>query len=163
MVKNGCTPTVIIYKTLLTALCRRGRVAQTFSLWLEYVRSFPDQDDMAIKLVEENFEHGNVEEAIRGLLRIDFKCKLLDPSPYNIWLIGFCRAGKVGEALKLFSILEKYKVDISPPSCVMLIYGLCQCRMVDIAVDIFLNTLEKDYMLLPPVFNRLITSLFLSR
>ncbi|KAK9140823.1 hypothetical protein Scep_010504 [Stephania cephalantha] len=160
MVKNGCTPTVVIYKTLLTALCRRGKVAQTFSLWLEYVRSFPDQDDMAIKLVEENFERGNVEEAIRGLLRIDFKCKLLDPSPYNIWLIGFCRAGKVGEALKLFSILEKYKVDISPPSCVMLIYGLCQCGMVDIAVDIFLYTLEKDYKLLPPVCNRLITSLF---
>ncbi|KAF8399947.1 hypothetical protein HHK36_015819 [Tetracentron sinense] len=163
MVRNQCAPSVAVYKTLMTSLCRNGKVLLAFSLWLKYVRDLPGREDGAVKVVEKLFEKGKVEEAVRGLLEMDIKCKAVDPSPYTIWLIGLCQAGRLDEALKIFCALEEYKIDVTPPSCVVLIFGLCQEGNLDMAIDIFLYTLKRGFALMPPVCNQLIRSLLHSQ
>ncbi|KAJ4963032.1 hypothetical protein NE237_022971 [Protea cynaroides] len=160
MVKNGCTPSLAIYNTLMTSLCRTGKLSQAFSLWLNYLRSLPNWEGEAIKAVEEQFENGKVEDAVRGLLKLGLMKKVTDSSPYTIWLIGLCQAGSLDEAVKIFSILEEHKVKVTPPSCVMLISGLCREGKLDLAVDVFLYTLEKGLILMPRVCNGLIRSLY---
>ena len=161
MVKNGCTPSSAVYKSLMTWLCRKGKLSVAFSLWLEYLTSRlpPSQEDETLKLAKEHFEKGKLEEAVRCLLEMNLKLKNLDIAVYTIWLIGLCQARKSDEALKIFHVLKEQQVDVSPPSCVMLINGLSKDGNLEMAVDIFLYTLEKRFILRPRICNQLFRSL----
>lgn len=163
MVKSGCIPTSSNYKTLMTWSCRRGKTSLSFSLWLKYLRTLPSCEEEGIKLVEEHFDKGEVEEAIRGLLEMDLKVKEFDLSPYTIWLIGFCESGRTKEALKIFSILEELKISITAPSCVKLIACLCKEGNLHMAIYIFMHSLEKGTILMPRICNNLICSLLSSK
>ncbi|XP_017982149.1 PREDICTED: pentatricopeptide repeat-containing protein At1g79540 [Theobroma cacao] len=163
MVKNGCKPSVAVYRSLMTWSCRRRKVSLAFNLWLMYLRSLPGRQDTVIKEVEKYFDEGQVEKAVRGLLKMDFKLNSFSVAPYTIWLIGLCQAGRVEEALKIFYILEECKVVVSPPSCVRLIVGLCKEGNLDLAVDVFLYTLEQGFKLMPRICNHLLKSLLRSK
>ena len=159
MVKNGCTPSSAVYKSLMTWLCRKRKLSEAFSLWLKYLRSLPSREDETLKLAEEHFEKGKLEEAVRCLLEMNLKLKNLDIALYTIWLIGLCQSRKSDEALKIFHVLKEQQVDVTPPSCVMLINGLSKDGNLEMAVDIFLYTLEKRFMLRPRICNQLLRSL----
>ncbi|KAJ6363441.1 hypothetical protein OIU78_003585 [Salix suchowensis] len=159
MEKNGCTPDAAIYRTMMTWMCRRMELPRAFSLWLKYLRNIRSQEDEAIKAIEGYFEKQEVEKAVRGLLEMDFKLNDFDLGPYAIWLIGLCQTRRVDEALKIFLILEEYKVIITPPSCVKLIYFLLKEGNLDRAIDVFLYTIEKGYLLRRRVANRILTKL----
>ncbi|XP_057500048.1 pentatricopeptide repeat-containing protein At1g79540 isoform X2 [Actinidia eriantha] len=131
MTKSGCTPSSAVYKSLMTWSCRKNKISVAFSLWLKYLRSLPSREEEAIKVVEQHFEKGELESAVRRLLELDFKLRDFDSSPYTIWLIGLCQAGKPDEALKVFSILEEWGINVSPPSYVMLIQCLCKEQNLD--------------------------------
>uniref|UniRef100_A0A5B6ZCU7 Pentatricopeptide repeat-containing protein n=2 Tax=Davidia involucrata TaxID=16924 RepID=A0A5B6ZCU7_DAVIN len=94
---------------------------------------------------------------------MDFKLRNFDSAPYTIWLIGLCQAGRSEEALKIFNILEECGINVSPPSCVMLIRNLCREQNLDQAMDIFLYTLEKGFMLMPRICNQLLKCLLCSQ
>jgi pentatricopeptide repeat protein len=159
MEKNGCTPDAAVYRTMMTWMCRRMELPRAFSLWLKYLRNIRSQEDEAIKAIEGYFEKQEVEKAVRGLLEMDFKLNDFDLGPYAIWLIGLCQTRRVGEALKIFLILEEYKVVITPPCCVKLIYFLLKEGDLDRAIDVFLYTIEKGYLLRRRVANRILTKL----
>lgn len=163
MMTKGYSPGSSVYKCLLTWSCRKGKVSVSFSLWLKYLRSLKSRDDEAIKLIEEHFERGKLKEAIQGLLEMDFKLKEFDFEPYTIWLIGLCQAGRVEEAMGIFHVLRQFNITVTPPSCVRLIKGLCSRANFDLAVDVFLYTLESGLILKRKICNALLLSLLRSR
>ncbi|PRQ30281.1 putative tetratricopeptide-like helical domain-containing protein [Rosa chinensis] len=163
MVKNGCTPSSEVYKSLMTWSCRYSKVSVAVSLWLKYLSSLPHREEEAIKAIEENFKEGQIEKAIQGLLEMDVKFKDLDLGPYTILLIGLCQVQRVGEALRMFSVLQEYKVNVTPPSCVHLINGLCKEGNLDLAINVFHYTLERGFMLMPEICNKLLKCLLRSR
>ncbi|GAB2297418.1 hypothetical protein Dimus_031523 [Dionaea muscipula] len=163
MKKNGVSPTLAIYRLLMTWSCRKGKVSVAFSLWINYLRSLRNQDDEALKLAEEHFEKGEIAEAVKDLIELDFNLKEFDLAPYTIWLIGLCTAERVEEALNIFQILIENEVNVTAPSCVMLIRGLCRQRKMDLARDVFVYTLEAGLKLSPPICNQLLRSLLHSQ
>ncbi|KAK0580678.1 hypothetical protein LWI29_004950 [Acer saccharum] len=163
MAENGCTPSQSVYKTLMTWSCRRSKVTLAFTLWLKYLRDISGREDEAIKVIEEHFEKGDFEKAVRGLLEMDFKLNDFNLGPYTIWLIGLCQAGLVVEGLKIFSILNECGVIVTPPSCVKLIHALCKRGKLNEAMDVFLYTLKNGFKLMPRVCNYLLRSLLLSK
>ncbi|KAM6556761.1 hypothetical protein CsatB_003780 [Cannabis sativa] len=162
MAKTGCKASSAVYKSLMTWSTRKGNFSLAFSLWLKYQSSLPGRDKESMNVIEEQFKKGELDNAINGLLRIDFKLKDFDLAPYSILLIGFCEAGRLKEALTIFSILENYKVNVTPPSCVKLIYGLCKSGTLDLAINVFIYTLEKGFML-PRACNHLLKCLLCSQ
>ncbi|XP_062093037.1 pentatricopeptide repeat-containing protein At1g79540 [Humulus lupulus] len=162
MAKTGCKPSSAVYKSLMTWSARRGNFSLAFSLWLKYQSSLPGRDKESMNVIEEQFKKGELEKAINGLLGMDFNLEDFDLAPYTILLIGFCEAGRVKEALTIFSILENYKVIVTPPSCVKLIYGLCKSGTLDLAINVFIYALEKGFML-PRACNHLLKCLLCSQ
>ncbi|KAK9672129.1 hypothetical protein RND81_12G078700 [Saponaria officinalis] len=160
MIRNGISPTSSIYKSLMTWSCRRRRVSMSFSFWLSYLRRLDNRDVNALRLIEEHFEKGKLEEAVRGLLTLDFETKDFDLGPYTIWVIGLCQANKVDEAMKIFHVLQEFKVTVTPPTCVKLIQACCFDRKLDLAADVFLYALEKGFMVVPRTCNLLLCSMF---
>ncbi|XP_059646286.1 pentatricopeptide repeat-containing protein At1g79540 isoform X1 [Cornus florida] len=164
MTRNGCTPSTAVYRSLMTWSCRKQKnISVAFGLWLKYLRNLPGREDEAIRLVEEHFEKGELEKAIRGLLEMDFKLRDFDLAPYSIWLIGLCQARRTEEALKIFNILKECGIKVSPPSCVVLMNSLCNEQNLDQAIEIFLYTLDKGFKLMPPICNRLLKGLLRSQ
>ncbi|KAM7500159.1 hypothetical protein LguiA_024573 [Lonicera macranthoides] len=163
MTKNGCKPHSAVYKSLMTWSCRKRKLSVAFGLWLKYLRSLPDREEEAIKSVEENFERGELEKAVRELLEMDFKLRDFDSAPYTIWLIGLCQVHKPNEALNIFAILDEFSINVSAPSCVMLINSLCKEGHLDLAIKIFLYTVEKGLVLRPRICNQLLKCLLRSR
>ncbi|ONI11768.1 hypothetical protein PRUPE_4G124200 [Prunus persica] len=163
MVKNGCMPSSAVYKSLMTWSCRRKKISLAFSLWLKYLSNLPLREEEKIKAIEEDFKEGKTEKAIRGLLEMDVNFKDFDLVPCTILLIGLCQVRRVHEALRIFSVLDEYKVIVTPPSCVHLINGLCKEGNLDLAIGVFRYTLEKGFMLMPEICNQLLKCLLRSQ
>ncbi|XP_074268237.1 pentatricopeptide repeat-containing protein At1g79540-like [Silene latifolia] len=162
MINNGITPSSSIYRSLMTWSCRRRKVSMSFRLWMNYLRRVKNRDNNVIRLIEEHFEKGDVEETIRCLLKIDFKMKDFDLGPYTIWLIGFCQARRLDEALKIFYVLQEFGVSVPAPSCVRLIQACCVARELDRAADVFGYALEKGYMITQRKCSLILCSMFRS-
>lgn len=162
MVKKGCKPDSSVYKAIMTWSCRKKDVSLAFSVWMKYLRNFRGWKDEDVKVVEGSFDKGELEKAIKRLIEMDSKSKDFDLSPYTIFLIGLCQAQRVSEAFAIFSVLKDFKMNTNPASCVMLIGGLCLEEKLDLAIDVFLYTLETGFMLMPRICNQLLRHLLLS-
>ncbi|KAF9603174.1 hypothetical protein IFM89_034507 [Coptis chinensis] len=163
MERNSVSPNLAVYTILMKCYCRKRKWILAFSLWMKYMRGLPDHNNERLKLMEKNVDLGNIEVAVRGVLEMDMKCKVVESSLYNIFLTGLCQAGMLDQALKIFNVLEECKVSVTPPSCVYLVNCLCHEKKVDLALNVFLYTLEMGVRLMTPVCNRLINSLYFSR
>jgi len=163
MQKTGSEPTLSVYRTLMTCLCKKSKVSEAFTFYLEYLKSLPSRDNDSISTLEKYLFGGKLEQGIRGLLELDFKARDFKLAPYTILLIGFCQAGRVSEALIIFSVLQEFNIKINATSCVHLIGGLCKKRRLYDAVKIFLYSLEKGFMLKPMICNHLLTCLLNSQ
>ncbi|KAL1309777.1 hypothetical protein AAHE18_17G202700 [Arachis hypogaea] len=162
MLKHGCQPGLSNSNAHMSWLNKKGKVSMAFNLYFEYLKSLPRWDNDSINVLENHFIRGNVKEVIRGLLEMDFKCRDFNLAPYTILITGFCMAKKVDEALAIFSVLGEFNININPTSCVHLIDILCEEGKLDDAVNIFLYTLEKSFMLRPRICNKLLKCLLLS-
>ncbi|XP_074320749.1 pentatricopeptide repeat-containing protein At1g79540-like [Silene latifolia] len=162
MIKKGISPSSSIYRSLMTWSCRMRKVSMSFALWMNYLRSFENLDNNVIRLIEEHFEKGDVEEAIRSLLKIDIKRKDFDLGPYSICLIGFCQARRVDEALKFFQVLQEFNVTVPLQSCVRLLHVCCIARKLDSAADVFGYALEKGFRIPRRKCNLILCSMFRS-
>ncbi|KZV48184.1 pentatricopeptide repeat-containing protein-like [Dorcoceras hygrometricum] len=158
MNKNGCVPTLCVYQTLMTWSCRRNKITVAYGLWLKYLRSLGEDD--SLKLVEECFMKGEYENAVRRLLERGIKLIDFNSEPYNIWLIGLCQSKRIKEAYRTFLILKEFGIVVSAPGCVKLIHALCCEGNLDQAVEIFLYSMEKGYILMPRICNHLLEVLF---
>ena len=163
MQKTGSEPTLSVYRTLMTCLCRKSKVSRAFTLYLEYLKSLPSRDNDSISTLEKYLFGEKLEQVIRGLLELDFKARDFKLAPYTILLIGFCQAGKVSEALIIFSVLDEFNIKINATSCVHLIRGLCKEQRLYDAVKIFFYSLDKGFMLKPMICNHLLTCLLNSQ
>ncbi|KAH0986186.1 hypothetical protein GBA52_013363 [Prunus armeniaca] len=150
MVKHGCMPSSAVYKSLMTWSCRRKKISLAFSLWLKYLSNLPLREEEKIKAIEEDFKEGKTEKAIRGLLEMDVNFKDFDLVPCTILLIGLCQVRRVHEALRIFSVLDEYKVIVTPPSCVHLINGLCKEGNLDQAIDMSVFGEDRMFHLFNP-------------
>ncbi|GAB4843868.1 hypothetical protein Ancab_013830 [Ancistrocladus abbreviatus] len=162
MNKSGISSTSA-YISFMKWYCRKGKVFLACSLWLKYLRCFKNRGDEALKLIEQHFEKGELTQAVKDLLEMDFKLMQFDLAPYTIWLIGLCQARRIEEALKIFHVLQENKVDVTAPSCVMLIHGLCEAGKLGLALDVFMYTMEKGFILMPRICNKLLISLLRSQ
>ncbi|WVZ02526.1 hypothetical protein V8G54_023332 [Vigna mungo] len=162
MLKHGCQPSFEVYKALMTWLSRNRKVSRAFSFYLEFLKNHRGREDNSINALEGYFVRGEVELAIQGLLELDFKFRDFNLAPYTILLIGFCQAKQLDEALIIFSVLNKFNININPPSCVYLIKGLCKKGRLDDAVNIFHYALDKGFVLEPRLYERLFKCLFCS-
>lgn len=158
-----CTPSSSVYKTLMSWSFRKKKTSVAISFWLKYLKNRAAVDDEVLKSIEECFEKGEFEEAIRSLLEMDVKLADFDSALYGIWLTGMCQAKRVEVAVKAFYILEEFNVTVSAPACVLLIRQLCFKRELDRAVDVFLYTMQKGYILVPQLCNNLIEALLKSK
>jgi pentatricopeptide repeat protein len=159
----GYEPTLSVYRTVMTWLCKKRKISQALSLYLKYLKSLPNRDNNSISVVEEYLVGGNLEPAIRDLLELDFSARDFKLAPYTILLIGFCQAEKVNEALIVFSVLDAFNIKINATSCVHLIRGLCKERKLDDAIKIFLYSLDKGFMLRPRICYHLLNHLLHSK
>ncbi|KAF9602812.1 hypothetical protein IFM89_031581 [Coptis chinensis] len=148
MERNSVSPNLAVYTILMKCYCRKRKWILAFSLWMKYMRGLPDYNNERLKLMEKNVDLGNIEVAVRGVLEIDMKCKVVESSLYNIFLTGLCQAGMLDQALKIFNVLEECKVSVTPPSCVYLVNCLCHEKKVDLALNVFLYTLEMGVRLM---------------
>ncbi|XLR60695.1 hypothetical protein HN51_003967 [Arachis hypogaea] len=162
MLKHGCQPGLSNSNAHMSWLNKKGKVSMAFNLYFEYLKSLPRWDNDSINVLENHFIRENVKEVIRGLLEMDFKCRDFNLAPYTILITGFYMAKKVDEALAIFSVLGEFNININPTSCVHLIDILCDEGKLDDAVNIFLYTLEKSFMLRPRICNKLLKCLLLS-
>ncbi|XP_051116808.1 pentatricopeptide repeat-containing protein At1g79540 [Andrographis paniculata] len=162
MDENGCAPNQSVYKTLMTWCCRRSKLSVAFSIWLRYLRSLAVKEE-ALQLSEEYFKKGDMVKAVKSLLELCVELPDFDSSPCNIWLIGLCQGNRTEEALKIFSLLEEFNVDVYAPGCVNLINALCAVGNLNKAVDVFLYTMKKRYLLKPGVCNSLLRHLLNSK
>ncbi|KAL5145821.1 Pentatricopeptide repeat-containing protein [Glycine soja] len=163
MLKHGCEPSFEVYRALMTWLCRKRKVSQAFRLYLEYLKNLRGREDDSINALEQCFVRGKVEQAFQGLLELDFRLRDFALAPYTILLIGFCQAEKVDEASVIFSVLDKFNININPTSCVFLIRGLSEKGRLDDAVNIFLYTLDRCFKLKSSVCEQLLNHLNLSQ
>ncbi|CAL1409154.1 unnamed protein product [Linum trigynum] len=124
MLESGLTPSTAVVKSLMTWSCRRKNLSSAFNLWLKYLKSVAGRDDNAIKAIEELSEKGEIAMAVKSLLEMDLRLNDFQLAPYTIWLIGLCQSGRIEEASMVFSILDKSKVAITPPSCANLIKAI---------------------------------------
>ncbi|KAF9610768.1 hypothetical protein IFM89_024624 [Coptis chinensis] len=125
MERNSVSQFGLFTIILMKCYCRKRKWILAFSLWMKYMRGLPDHNNERLKLMEKNVDLGNIEVAVRGVLEMDMKCKVVESSLYNIFLTGLCQAGMLDQALKIFNVLEECKVSVTPPSCVYLINCLC--------------------------------------
>lgn len=160
---NGCKPISSVYKTFMSWACRKRQTSVVISFWLKYLKNRGGVGDEVLKSVEECFEKGEFENAVRGLLEMDIKLPDFDSAMYDIWLTGLCQAKRAEDALKAFYILEEFNVPVSAPLCVLLIRILCFKRELNRAVDVFLYTLQKGYRLRPRLCNSLVEALLKSK
>ncbi|WOL13573.1 hypothetical protein Cni_G22343 [Canna indica] len=161
MLRSGCTASLSIYSIQMRTLCRKKKVPQAMALWLNYlsqVCKLPEEAD-ALSVMQKQLYEGNLEEAIRGLVQMDQKRGVAGPFPYTLWLIGFCQVKKIDEAFKIFSILMESNIDATLPSCALLINYLCRDRKLELALDVMLYALDKGFIFMQPVGNRLIRKL----
>ncbi|KAH9619260.1 hypothetical protein KSS87_008119 [Heliosperma pusillum] len=162
MINKGISPSSSIYRSLMTWSCRRRKVSTSFTLWMNYLKSFQNCDNNVIRLIEEHFEKGDVEEAIRSLLKIDIKKKDFDLAPYTICLIGFCQARRLDEALKIFQVLQEFNVTVPPLTCMILLNVCCAARKLDSIADVFSYALEKRFSIPRRKSNLILCSMFRS-
>ncbi|RYR63221.1 hypothetical protein Ahy_A04g021023 [Arachis hypogaea] len=162
MLKHGCQPGLSNSNAHMSWLNKKGKVSMAFNLYFEYLKSLPRWDNDSINVLENHFIRENVKEVIRGLLEMDFKCRDFNLAPYIILITGFCMVKKVDEVLAIFSVLGEFNININPTSWVHLIDILCEEGKLDDAVNIFLYTLEKSFMLRPRICNKLLKCLLLS-
>lgn len=145
-----------IYRSLMAWSCRKRKTDLAFSIWMEYMKDISGEGDEAIKLVQKHFEEGNLEMAIRGLLKLNLGSRSFDSAPYNIWLIGLVQARRTEEAVRYFWILEELRVTVSGPSFVALIDQLCFEGKLDEAIKIFMYTMKNGLRLMPRICNKLV-------
>lgn len=158
-----CKPSSSVYKTFMSWSFRKKKTSVAISFWLKYLKNRADVAHEVLKSIEEHFEKGDFEEAVRSLLEMDIKLADFDSALYNIWLTGMCKAKRAEVAVKTFYILEEFNVTVSAPACVLLIRTLCFKREFDRAVDVFLYTMQKGYILGPQLCNSLIEALLKSK
>ncbi|RWR87062.1 pentatricopeptide repeat-containing protein isoform X2 [Cinnamomum micranthum f. kanehirae] len=144
-----CSPDAVTYRTLITAAFRKERFLKGLELWLEYIAqkadfSTPEEMDKAMEALLKHFKRRDIEAVVRGLLAIDLKHKDFDPAPYTIWLIELCRGKRVDDAHKIFSVLTKCDINVTPPSCVALITGLCREREIRGCITLPLCQTEEE-------------------
>ncbi|KAL8128813.1 hypothetical protein V2J09_017968 [Rumex salicifolius] len=144
---KGLSPDSITYGTLIEGLCRVDRENDAIRMLDQITdsgvlsssspyKSFKKWDNGLVKSLEDHLGNGDLVGAIGTMLEIDLKMKEFDLGPYTIWLIGLCQAGRVEEALDVFRVLEDYNINLTPPSCVVLIQSLCRQGKLDLAIDV---------------------------
>lgn len=102
---------------------------------------------------------GALEDAYafyKGMSGMDL---VADSVTYCTMINGYCRVGRIEEALEIFD--EFRKTSISSVSCYKcMIYGLCRKGMVDMAIEVFIELNEKGLELVSGTYTSLIKASF---
>ncbi|KAG6421877.1 hypothetical protein SASPL_118436 [Salvia splendens] len=139
---NGCKPSSSVYKTFMSWSSRKRQTSVTSSFWLKYLKNRAGVKDEVLQSIEECFEKGEFEQAVRYLLEMDIKLADFDSTIYDIWLTGLCLTKQADEAQKAFYALEEFNVPVSPPSCVLRGYRL-RPRVCNSLVGALLKSKDK--------------------
>jgi len=137
------------------------RLPEAINLWLDHLPKKYNlaPEDEAIAIARKKFKDGSLDEAVRELIKIDQEYGSVNSSPYTIWLVGFCQARRIDEALIMFHTLQEFGIEVTEACCALLTKYLCWGKNLNTAVDVMLYTLHKRFIMSQPVGNRLLRNL----
>lgn len=82
-----------------------------------------------------------------------------DSVTYCTLISGYCKVGRIREALEIFD--EFRKTSLSSVSCyTCMIYGLCRNSFIDMAIEVFIELIEKGLELVSGTYTSLIKASF---
>lgn len=190
MEEKGIKPSVVTYNTVINGLCKVGRTSEadefskeivgdvvTYSTLLYgYIEDDNVQGIMGTRerleesgihmdvtmcniLIKAHFMVGAPQDA-RALYREMSKFNLVaNSSTYWIMINGYLKADRVEDALEVFDDLRR--TSISSVECYhCIIRGLCKTGMVDVATEVFVELVEKEFGLDSGIYKILIDSIF---
>ncbi|CAA2938164.1 pentatricopeptide repeat-containing At5g57250, mitochondrial [Olea europaea subsp. europaea] len=82
-----------------------------------------------------------------------------DSVTYCTLIEGYCKAGRIDEALEMFNDFRKSS-NFSAASYYSIIFGLCRKGMVDIAIDIYMEYIERGLPLNKSMYQMLMRATF---
>lgn len=110
-------------------------------------------------LIKALFMMGSMEDALalyKGMPDMDL---VADSVTYCTMIDGYCRVGRIGEALEIFD--EFRATSVSSVSCYnCIIHGLCRNGMVSVALEVFIELHEKGFSSDIGIHKMLIKALF---
>ncbi|KAL0692930.1 hypothetical protein Bca4012_060110 [Brassica carinata] len=137
MPKRGCVPDSYTYGTLISGLCRFGRVDEAKKLFEEMV----EKDCSPTVVTYTSMIHGlcgskNVEEAMRYLE--EMKSKGIEPNvfTYSSLMDGLCKGGRALQAVGLFEVMMARGCRPNMVTYSTLITGLCKEGKIQEAVEL---------------------------
>ncbi|KAF7813112.1 pentatricopeptide repeat-containing protein [Senna tora] len=154
MEKLGCFPSVATFNALINELCKAGQLEEAFLLFckmetgkspLLFLRVSQGgnrvTDSVSLqKTVEKMCEEGQLLNAYKLLI----DCGLLpNITTYTILINGYCKAGNIDRALKLFEHLKLKGLSPDSVTYGTLIDGLFRADRDEDAIKFFDHMLEK--------------------
>ncbi|RID60490.1 hypothetical protein BRARA_F03642 [Brassica rapa] len=137
MPKRGCEPDSYTYGTLISGLCRFGRVDEAKKLFEEMVA----KDCSPTVVTFTSMIHGlcgskNVEEAMRYLE--EMRRKGIEPNvfTYSSLMDGLCKDGRPLQAMELFETMMAKGCRPNMVTYSTLITGLCKEQKIQEAVEL---------------------------
>ena len=102
---------------------------------------------------------GALEDAYAFYKGMSGKDLVADSVTYCTLISGYCKVGRIDEALEIFD--EFRNTSISSVSCYKcMIYGLCKNSMIDMAIEVFIELCEKGLELVSGAYTSLIKASF---
>lgn len=190
MEKKGIKPSIITYNTVINGLCKVGRTSEadgvskgvlgdivTYGTLLhgyigeENVKGVLETKKrfqvagvcldvvMCNILLKALFMVGAYEDAhslYEAMPELDL---LADSVTYFTMIYGYCSVGRIEEALEVFDEFRKTSVSsVASYNCIL--KALCKNRMLDMAVEVFIELCDKGLALDIGVYKTLINAIF---
>lgn len=143
-ISKGMVEDIVTYTTLLNGFIREESL-EGISLTKRRLYEAGLALDVVIYhiLMKAAFLVGTFEDAYALYKEMEDMGLMPNAFTYCILIDGFCKVSRIDQALKIFDDFRK--TSISSAACYnCIIHGLCKKGMVDIAMDLLLELIQKD-------------------
>ncbi|EHA8592393.1 pentatricopeptide repeat-containing protein, mitochondrial [Cocos nucifera] len=136
MVRRGCDPDVVTYSTLITGLCRAGRVTEAWAVLDQMLeRNCTPNAHCYSPILQAYCSEGKIDAAKRLMESMRNMGCSVDAVTYNILINGLCKIGKFEEVESLLkdSVSKGWKPNAVTYNTY--INGLCKVRKAEKAFE----------------------------
>ncbi|CAK9182361.1 unnamed protein product [Ilex paraguariensis] len=159
-ISKGIVGDVVTYGTLLTGYIEEENVTGMLE-----IKKRLEADGVCLDVVMCNilikalFMVGSFEDALaiyKGMPDMDLAA---DSVTYCTMIDGYCKAGRIDEALEKFDEFRKASIySVACYNCIL--HGLCKKRMVGMAIEVFLELNERGLPVDVDIYMMLIKAIF---
>uniref|UniRef100_A0A2P2LN12 Pentatricopeptide repeat-containing protein At5g57250-like n=1 Tax=Rhizophora mucronata TaxID=61149 RepID=A0A2P2LN12_RHIMU len=161
MLMPGDDDVVVVYSTLLNGYAQEGNVNGILDIKRRSEEAGVVMDTVMCNiLIKALFVVGAFRDAhavYKGMVQQEMKMDLVANSvTYCTMIDGYCKLGRIDEALEIFDELRTTSFSSSVPCYNCIITGLCNTGMVDVATEVFIELCEKGMTLDLGIYMKLI-------